>query len=494
MAGRVTDAQVDGLAAGARRARAPRRPRDTSRPGCARAGADTGWSRPARRLRVPRRAVGGCDERSCHAAIVYFAGRLTLRRSSPPCTSVAPPLTAVPAIAHAAPEARRGAAPRAPATCGCSATRSTPSARRCRALRPGQLAQLRTHRDAFIGHVVRQPARAHLRAHPLAGRSSGPSMRRCSRQRLRAALALRERLDPRRTTAGCSVSRTCLPGLVLDRYGDVVVGQIATAGMESAQGASRGGGAPRCCTRRRSTGRTTPARASSSSCRRSARPPSARCPRQLDGAGIRASRSRVPLAAARRPAGSTTRPPTARGSARYVSPGARVLDVCSLRRRLGGRGAAATAPAARCASTPRRRARRRPGQRGSATASAWRLLREDAFDALKLLRRAGRALRRRHPRPAGLHQAQEGHRAGAGGVPQAQPAGARRCSRDEGVLVSCSCSYHLAPEELAAAPSRPRHVTAGASCRSSRPAASPRTIRCTRPSPKRGTSRPSSAA
>ena len=52
-------------------------------------------------------------------------------------------------------------------------------------------------------------------------------------QRLEVAIALRKRLtrDPYyRRVFGESDG---LPGLVLDRYGDVVVGQIATAGLEA---------------------------------------------------------------------------------------------------------------------------------------------------------------------------------------------------------------------------------------------------------------------
>ena len=58
---------------------------------------------------------------------------------------------------------------------------------------------------------------------------------------------------------------------------------------------------------------------------------------------------------------------------------------------------------------------------------------------------------------------------------------------EEGLLVSCSCSYHLAPEELLECHPGRRPPCGGASCRSSRPAASRRTIRCIRPYPKRST-------
>ena len=52
-------------------------------------------------------------------------------------------------------------------------------------------------------------------------------------ERLRRAAALRERLYPRPYWRWVYGESDGLPGLVLDRYGDHIVGQIATAGMEA---------------------------------------------------------------------------------------------------------------------------------------------------------------------------------------------------------------------------------------------------------------------
>lgn len=53
------------------------------------------------------------------------------------------------------------------------------------------------------------------------------------RERLRAAVALRERLFPWRTAMRvCAGEADGLPGLILDRYGDVLVAQVTTLGME----------------------------------------------------------------------------------------------------------------------------------------------------------------------------------------------------------------------------------------------------------------------
>ena len=51
-------------------------------------------------------------------------------------------------------------------------------------------------------------------------------------ERLRHALALRERLFDRPCYRLVYGESDALPGLVVDRFGDVLVGQITTAGME----------------------------------------------------------------------------------------------------------------------------------------------------------------------------------------------------------------------------------------------------------------------
>ncbi len=114
------------------------------------------------------------------------------------------------------------------------AARGVRARRRC--------AQITSRPRAVPGLRLRQSACADLRAHPEQGcrpshRSRAASMRACE-----AALALRERLyrEPYyRLVFGESDG---LPGLVLDRYGDVIVGQIATAGMEALKATSR----PQC--------------------------------------------------------------------------------------------------------------------------------------------------------------------------------------------------------------------------------------------------------
>ena len=121
-----------------------------------------------------------------------------------------------------------------------------------------------------------------------------------------------------------------LPGLVLDRYGDVVVGQIATAGMEALQERT---------SRQAVRAMLRPAALfwkNDSGARELEQLPHAAeaafgdVPEELDGASSAGLEFRGAAARrARRPAGSTTRPPTAQRLLRYLPAGARVLDVCS---------------------------------------------------------------------------------------------------------------------------------------------------------------------
>ena len=103
------------------------------------------------------------------------------------------------------------------------------------AFAPGERVELRSHRDAFLGHAYVNP-HALICARILGRDSAQPIDRRLLARRLSVALALRERLysDPYYRLVFGESDR--LPGLVLDRYNDLLVGQIATAGMAALKG------------------------------------------------------------------------------------------------------------------------------------------------------------------------------------------------------------------------------------------------------------------
>src|SRR6204780_1340013 len=87
-------------------------------------------------------------------------------------------------------------------------------------------------RDLFLGYAYVNP-HALICARILSRSLVHPPDRSWLEHRLKVALAMRERIYPAPYYRIVFGESDGLPGLVLDRYGDVVVGQIATAGMEA---------------------------------------------------------------------------------------------------------------------------------------------------------------------------------------------------------------------------------------------------------------------
>jgi 23S rRNA (cytosine1962-C5)-methyltransferase len=98
-------------------------------------------------------------------------------------------------------------------------------------LEPGQPVEIIAHRGRWLGHGYANPhslicARLVSRRH---GQPLGPAL---LVQRIRAALVLRERLYREPCYRLVHGEGDGLPGLVVDRYGDLLAVQITTAGME----------------------------------------------------------------------------------------------------------------------------------------------------------------------------------------------------------------------------------------------------------------------
>jgi 23S rRNA (cytosine1962-C5)-methyltransferase len=96
----------------------------------------------------------------------------------------------------------------------------------------GALCRVVGDRDHFLGYAYVNP-HALICARILGRDARYPPGKSLLVHRLQVALALRERLYPRPFYRLVHGESDGLPGLVLDRYGDVVVGQVGTAGMES---------------------------------------------------------------------------------------------------------------------------------------------------------------------------------------------------------------------------------------------------------------------
>ncbi|HWW32461.1 MAG TPA: class I SAM-dependent rRNA methyltransferase [Steroidobacteraceae bacterium] len=314
------------------------------------------------------------------------------------------------------------------------------------AFAPGELATLRNHRDGFVGYAYVNP-HALICARILSRDAAHPVDRALIEQRLAAALALRSRLGAAPYYRWVFGESDALPGLVLDRYGDVVVGQIATAGMEALKeevaAAVRAVLGPAGLFWKNDT--------------------AARDLEQLPQAAQLAFGA-VPDELTVMESGLDFRAPLAHGQktgwfydqtanrarlGRYLTPGARVLDVCSYVGAWAVTALRAGAAHAACVDSSEL-ALEFAAANAARNGLMVETLRADAFDALRTLSAEGA----RYDvvildPPAFIKRKKD--------IPQGQAA-YRKLNQlalgllaDEGLLVSCSCSYHLAAEELMSA-------------------------------------------
>jgi 23S rRNA (cytosine1962-C5)-methyltransferase len=311
------------------------------------------------------------------------------------------------------------------------------------AFAPGALAELRTQRGAFLGYACVNPHAlicARILSRDAAQSVDGALIER----RLRAALALRERLSNAPYYRWLFGESDQLPGLVLDRYGELIVGQIATAGMEKLKDEV------------------------TAAVRRVLNPAALfwkndSAARDLEHLPrlAEAAFGDVPAEVTVVEGGLTFTAPLVGGQktgwfydqsanrarlARYVTAGARVLDVCCYAGAWAVTALRHGAAHACCvdSSAVALAAAEANAQRNHVTVEP---LRADAFEALQALGAKGERfdLVILDP-PAFIKRKKD--------IPQGQAA-YRKLNQlalgllaDEGLLVSCSCSYHLAAEEL----------------------------------------------
>jgi 23S rRNA (cytosine1962-C5)-methyltransferase len=314
------------------------------------------------------------------------------------------------------------------------------------AFAPGALAELRTHRDGFIGYAYVNP-HALICARLLSRDAAHRIDRALIARRLAAALALRERLSPAPYYRWVFGESDGLPGLVLDRYGEVVVGQIATAGMEAlrteVEAAVREVLNPGALFWKNDS-----AARDLEQLPQETRLAFGALPEQLTvvESGLKFA---APLMHGQKTGWFYDQTANRARLARFLPPGARVLDVCSYVGAWAVTALRAGAAAACCVDSSEGAlefAQRNAARNGVSV----ELQRADAFEALKALA-AGEARFEvviLDP-PAFIKRKKD--------IPQGQAA-YRKLNQlalgllaDEGLLVSCSCSYHLAPEELSGA-------------------------------------------
>jgi 23S rRNA (cytosine1962-C5)-methyltransferase len=315
------------------------------------------------------------------------------------------------------------------------------------AFEPGAAVQVHSDRDQFLGFAYVNPRT--LIAARIVGRDPAyPPDGGLIVHRLRVALALRERLyrEPfYRLVFGESDG---LPGLVLDRFGDIVVAQSSTAGIDAQRAAIEAAVAkviqPKTLVWKNDSGA-----------------------RELEGLDRHVSVAgdqELPAEISVREQGVDFLAPLVEGQKtgwfydqaanrerlrRYLPAGARVLDVCSY---VGAwavtalKGGAASATCVDSSAMALEYVARNARANGVEVAT----VKHDAFDALKALQESGERFDVVILDPPAFAKRKKD-------APQAMAA-YRKLNQlalplidRDGLLVSCSCSYHMAADDLSGA-------------------------------------------
>lgn len=307
----------------------------------------------------------------------------------------------------------------------------------------GALAQVHSHRGQFLGYAYVNP-HALICARILGRDIERPPDATLLVDRLESALALRQRLSNEAYYRLAFGESDGVPGLVLDRYGDVVVGQIATAGMEALkaqiEAAVREVLNPAALFWKNDSGARELEHLP-----RSCEAAFGEVPEniQVVESGVRFT---APLAHGQKTGWFYDQTANRQRLVRYMWPGARVLDVCSY---VGAWAVTALkhgASSARCVDSSQA-ALDYASRNASANGVGVETMRSDAFDALKALREAGERFDIVILDPPAFIKRKKD-------IPQGQAAyrklnqAAMELIAGDGLLVSCSCSYHLSPDEL----------------------------------------------
>jgi 23S rRNA (cytosine1962-C5)-methyltransferase len=310
-------------------------------------------------------------------------------------------------------------------------------------LAPGAIARVLSDREQFLGYAYVNP-HALICARIISRNPAHPPDRSLLQHRLRVALALRERLYAAPYYRWVYGESDGLPGLVLDRYGGIIVGQIATVGMEALRGEIEAAVtavlAPEAL-----VWKNDGAARELEQLPRQVLTPIGRAPeelRVLEGPLT----FRVPLAAAQKTGWFYDQSANREQWRRWVTPGMRVLDVCSYagawaigaRSRGAGQAVCVDASAAALAVAA-----------GNAAANGVTIGTEcgDAFEVLdELVRRGERFDAIVLDPPAFIKRRKDAAR-GQAAYRKLNQIAMRLLERDA-LLVSCSCSYHLGAGEL----------------------------------------------
>jgi len=318
---------------------------------------------------------------------------------------------------------------------------------------PGAHVQVRSSHNRFLGYAYVNP-RTLISARLLGRDPDYPPGRSLLVHRFRVALALRERLHAAPFYRLAFGESDLLPGLVVDRYGDVLVAQIGTAGMEAMrqeiQDALVKVVAPRALLWKNDS-----AIRELEGLERYVETGFGEVPDlvEVPEGGVAFS---VPLASGQKTGWYFDQSSNRAMLARHVR-NLRVLDVFSYAGSFGLQAARAGAAEVTCVDSSAG-ALEAASRTAAANGLEAELLQGDAFDALESLH----ADRRRFDvvviDPPAFIKRRKDHPKGLAGYRRLNQLALQVLDRD-GLLLSCSCSYHLGPGELTDAVQRAsRHL------------------------------------
>jgi 23S rRNA (cytosine1962-C5)-methyltransferase len=313
-------------------------------------------------------------------------------------------------------------------------------------IEPGATVRIHSDRDQFLGHAYVNPHA--LICARIVGRDAEQALDRSLLvHRLNVALALRERLSREPYYRLVFGESDGLPGLVLDRYGDTLVGQIATRGMEAlkkdVEDAVRSVLSPTGLFWKNDSGardlEQLEARAETAF---------GEVPDEIEviEAGLRFT---APLRSGQKTGWFYDQTANRARLARYLWAGARVLDVCSY---VGAWATTALVHGAHAATCIDSSAPALAFAQRNAAANGLKIetLQADAFDALKTLQEQGERYDVVILDPPAFIKRKKDIPQGQAAYRKLNQLALNLIDRD-GLLVSCSCSYHLSADDLAAA-------------------------------------------
>ncbi len=318
---------------------------------------------------------------------------------------------------------------------------------------PGEHVQVRSSHDRFLGYAYVNP-RTLISARLLGRDADYPPGRSLLVHRFKVALAMRERLYAAPFYRLAFGEADLLPGLVVDRYGSVLVAQVGTAGMEAMKGEILDAlvkvlDPEAVLWKNDSSIRELEGLERYTETAFGTVPDIVEVP---EGGVL----FRVPLASGQKTGWYFDQAANRAMFARHAE-GQRVLDVFSYAGSFGLQAAKAGAAEVTCvdSSAPALEAAAATAEVNGLEAE---LLKGDAFDMLEALHADRRRFDLVVVDPPAFIKRKKDHPKGLAAYRRLNQLAMQMLDRD-GLLLSCSCSYHLAPGELTDAVQRAaRHL------------------------------------